>query len=86
MFIAASLSLLIIFTFMFGIGLHEIFDIYLGNPFWPEIDIMHAGISVWQTVFLFDQLVRVTHVCTILVLFVRCLCLRFGLGNDMAWF
>ncbi|MGB2233326.1 MAG: hypothetical protein ACPHYB_02010, partial [Flavobacteriaceae bacterium] len=22
-----------------------------GNPFWPEIDIMHAGVSVWQTVF-----------------------------------
>lgn len=51
MVIAASLSLLVIFTFMFGIGLHEVFDIYLGNPFWPEIDIMHAGVSVWQTVF-----------------------------------
>ncbi len=51
MVIAASLSLLVIFTFMFGIGLHEMFDIYLGNPFWPEIDIMHAGVSVCQTVF-----------------------------------
>ena len=43
--------------------------------------------GVWgQPAFLFDQLVRVTHVCTILVLFVCCLCLRFGLGNVMAWF
>ena len=49
--IAASVGLLVIFTLMFGIGLHELFDIYLGNLFWSEIDVIHAGVSVWQTVF-----------------------------------
>ena len=37
-----------------------------------------------KQLFVFDRLVSVARVCTTLVLFACCLCLRFGLGNAMA--
>ena len=43
MVIAAGISLFIIFTLMFSIGLYEVFDIALGSPYWPPIDIIHGG-------------------------------------------
>jgi phage shock protein PspC (stress-responsive transcriptional regulator) len=51
MVISASVSLFIIFTLMFSIGLYEVFDIALGTPYWPPIDIIHTGVSLWQTAF-----------------------------------
>ena len=36
---------------MFSIGLYEVFDIALGKPYWPPIDIVHTGVSIWQTAF-----------------------------------
>ncbi|MGB1972327.1 MAG: PspC domain-containing protein, partial [Flavobacteriaceae bacterium] len=51
MVIAAGISLFIIFTLMFSIGLYEVFDIALGTPYWPPIDIVHTGVSIWQTAF-----------------------------------
>ena len=52
MVIAAGISLFIIFTLMFSIGLYEVFDIALGSPYWPPIDIIHGGVPIWQTVFI----------------------------------
>jgi hypothetical protein len=49
---AAGISLFIIFTLMFSIGLYEVFDIALGSPYWPPIDIIHTGVSIWQTLFI----------------------------------
>ncbi len=51
MVIAAGISLFIIFTLMFSVGLYEVFDVALGTPYWPPIDIIHSGVSIWQTVF-----------------------------------
>jgi phage shock protein PspC (stress-responsive transcriptional regulator) len=49
---AAGISLFIIFTLMFSIGLYEVFDIALGSPYWPPIDIIHTSVSIWQTLFI----------------------------------
>jgi phage shock protein PspC (stress-responsive transcriptional regulator)/uncharacterized membrane protein len=51
MVIAAGIGLFVIFTLMFSIGLYEVFDVALGTPYWPPIDIIHTGVSIWQTVF-----------------------------------
>ena len=52
MVIVAGISLFVIFTLMFSIGLYEVFNIALGSPYWPPIDIIHTGVSIWQTVFI----------------------------------
>ena len=31
---------------------YEVFDIALGSPYWPPIDIIHAGVSIWQSAFI----------------------------------
>ena len=67
MVIAAGISLFVIFTLMFSIGLYEVFDIALGSPYWPPIDIIHGGVPVWQTVFIGLVLVAVPIVYVFLI-------------------
>ena len=57
--ITASVALMIILVFMFSIGMHEVFDVALGAPYWPPIDIMHMGISIWNAVLLVLLLIAI---------------------------
>ena len=67
MVISASVSLFIIITLMFSIGLYEVFDIALGTPYWPPIDIIHTGVSLWQTAFVGLVLIAVPIVYVFLI-------------------